>query len=61
MNKQNPGIEWCDYTWNPVTGCMHGCKYCYVPRVMARAGDPDPMKPRRHPKRQVHFSEGLEI
>ena len=19
-------IEWCDYTWNPVTGCLRGCE-----------------------------------
>lgn len=23
-------IEWCDSTWNPVTGCQHGCEYCYA-------------------------------
>lgn len=29
MNKTS--IEWCDYTWNPVTGCFHVCRniYCY--------------------------------
>lgn len=29
MNKTN--IEWCDYTWNPVTGCLHPCRniFCY--------------------------------
>ena len=27
MNKSK--IEWCDYTFNPVTGCLHGCEYCY--------------------------------
>lgn len=29
MNKTN--IEWCDYTWNPVSGCYHSCRdtYCY--------------------------------
>ena len=29
MNKTS--IEWCDFTWNPVTGCLHGCRvtYCY--------------------------------
>jgi len=21
------GIEWTDYTWNPVGGCQHGCKW----------------------------------
>lgn len=28
-------IEWCDSTWNPVTGCLHGCEYCYA-RAMAK-------------------------
>lgn len=37
MNKQGEGkIEWTDYTWNPVTGCLHGCHYCYAERVATR-------------------------
>jgi protein gp37 len=28
MNKTN--IEYVDMTWNPVTGCMHDCSYCYA-------------------------------
>lgn len=31
-------IEWCDSTWNPVTGCYHGCEYCYARRIAARFG-----------------------
>lgn len=31
-------IEWCDATWNPVTGCLHGCKYCYARRIAERFG-----------------------
>lgn len=23
-------IDWADSTWNPVTGCLHGCTYCYA-------------------------------
>lgn len=23
-------IDWADTTWNPVTGCLHGCAYCYA-------------------------------
>lgn len=37
MNKSK--IEWCDYTWNPVTGCLHGCDYCYAARIDKRFGD----------------------
>ncbi len=33
-------IEWCDHTWNPITGCRHNCPYCYARRMTARfAGD----------------------
>lgn len=38
MNKTR--IEWCDSTWNPVTGCKHGCPYCYARRVAGRFGEP---------------------
>ena len=34
MNKTK--IEWCDYTWNPVTGCKHGCSYCYARKIAHR-------------------------
>lgn len=34
-------IEWCDMTWNPVTGCLNGCEYCYARRVAARFGSGD--------------------
>lgn len=27
QNKANRGIEWCDYTNNPIGGCLHGCKW----------------------------------
>ena len=34
MNKTK--IEWADYTWNPVTGCLHGCGYCYARKIANR-------------------------
>lgn len=38
MNRSK--IEWCDHTWNPITGCRHNCQYCYARRMTARfAGD----------------------
>jgi protein gp37/ParB-like chromosome segregation protein Spo0J len=24
------GISWAAWSWNPVTGCLHGCDYCYA-------------------------------
>lgn len=34
MNKSK--IEWCDFTWNPVTGCLHKCPYCYARKIANR-------------------------
>lgn len=31
MNKSK--IEWTDYTWNPITGCLNRCEYCYARRL----------------------------
>lgn len=36
MNKTK--IDWCDSTWNPVTGCLHGCEYCYAKGIATRFG-----------------------
>lgn len=34
MNRT--AIEWCDLTWNPITGCTRGCAYCYARRMAHR-------------------------
>lgn len=31
-------IDWCDSTWNPITGCLHGCEYCYARGIANRFG-----------------------
>lgn len=33
---QKTSIEWADYSWNPVSGCKHGCEYCYARRMAVR-------------------------
>ena len=30
------GVSWAAYTWNPVTGCIHGCEYCYARSITIR-------------------------
>jgi len=48
-------IEWCDYTWNPVTGCKHGCPYCYARKIAERFKGskawPQGFEPMFHPER----------
>ena len=34
-------VEWADMTWNPVTGCLRGCGYCYARGIARRFGEPD--------------------
>lgn len=36
MNKTK--IDWCDSTWNPITGCLHNCEYCYARTIANRFG-----------------------
>lgn len=36
MTLNKTSIEWCDRTWNPVTGCKHGCPYCYARKIAER-------------------------
>ena len=37
-------IDWCDATWNPVTGCLHDCEYCYAKRIANRFAGYDDKK-----------------
>jgi hypothetical protein len=36
MNKVNENIEWAEWSWNPVTGCLHNCAYCYARDIADR-------------------------
>jgi len=51
MNRTK--IEWTDFTWNPVTGCKHGCPYCYGRKIAKRFRKlfPNGYEPTFHPKR----------
>ena len=51
MNRTR--IEWTDFTWNPVTGCLHDCSYCYARKLTVRfpANFPAGFTPAFHPGR----------
>lgn len=34
--QEGDSIEWARWSWNPITGCRHGCKYCYARDIAAR-------------------------
>ena len=34
----NTKIDWATRSWNPVTGCLHGCPYCYARKIAERFG-----------------------
>ena len=52
MNKTK--IEWADYTWNPVTGCLNRCPYCYAEKVANRfGGHMDPDRFEEHPEDEI--------
>ena len=50
FNQTNENIEWAKWTWNPVTGCKHNCKYCYA-RDIANRFYKEKFKPTFRPKR----------
>ena len=41
-------IDWCDSSWNPVTGCYHDCPYCYARGMATRFGTPPKGKTHRN-------------
>lgn len=56
MNKTK--IDWPFenlYTWNPIFGCLHGCKYCYARKMAIR------FKGSFKPKFDEHIFEDKDI
>jgi protein gp37/ParB-like chromosome segregation protein Spo0J len=37
FNPTNDFISWAAWSWNPVTGCLHGCPYCYARELATKA------------------------
>lgn len=48
--QENDSIEWAKWSWNPVSGCMHDCPYCYA-RDIAERFYPQKFEPSIYPAR----------
>jgi len=33
FNQTTESVSWASWTWNPVTGCNHGCNFCYAREI----------------------------
>jgi protein gp37/ParB-like chromosome segregation protein Spo0J len=47
LNQQKSGeddnlIDWAKWTWNPITGCLHNCPYCYARDIAERFAGTSP-------------------
>lgn len=59
MNLHKTKIDWCSHTWNPVTGCLHGCDYCYARKTALRFGLHPCEKPGKPPLEVLPKGSGL--
>lgn len=50
FNQTNEMVDWAKWTWNPVTGCLHNCTYCYA-RDIAERFYPEKFAPTFRPER----------
>ena len=62
MNKQakangGRGIEWTDYTWNPIAGCFHACQWTMPDGAIANCYAEDTAE---HSTAKAHYSQGFE-
>lgn len=55
FNRTNENISWAGWSWNPATGCLHGCEYCYARDIACnkkfKAGFPNKFEPTFLPDR----------
>jgi protein gp37 len=50
------GISWAAWSWNPLTGCLHNCEYCYAREIASHSrkfypAGPDGFTPLFHEER----------
>lgn len=61
MNLHKSKIEWCTHTWNPVTGCLHGCPYCYARRFIDRFKPQPCERPEPEPMEYLPKGSGIYV
>lgn len=49
--QDNESIDWAAFSWNPITGCDHGCTYCYARDIANRFYGDLGFNPALHPNR----------
>ena len=54
-------IEWCDSTWNPVSGCLHTCEYCYARAIANRFGGCDDAPDGKTDQRIITLTERKKV
>ena len=52
--QSNESIDWAAFSWNPITGCDHGCEYCYARDIANRYYGDLGFAPALHPQR-IHI------
>src|SRR5262249_41811075 len=57
--QENESIGWARWSWNPVTGCLTGCEYCYA-RDIAERPYPQKFAPVFHPSR-LHTPRNMRV
>lgn len=57
FNRTNDSVDWASWTWNPISGCLHGCRFCYAREIAnserMRAYYPNKFEPTFHEYRLV--------
>ena len=57
-SQETDSIEWALWSWNPLTGCEHGCEYCYARDIAQRLFKPK-FEPAFYPGR-LHCAKHTE-
>jgi protein gp37 len=57
--QKTDNIEWAKWSWNPITGCLHNCPYCYA-RDIAEQLYPQKFAPAFIPDR-LHTPRNMKV